>query len=429
MNSENIMKLVEQIHIERGLSKETILQVMEQALAPALRRQQGGLDDSNVRVSINRQTGEISAIRDNIPIKIGDLSSLIGVQTTRQIWMQRLRDAERDMIYDHYHPLIGSLVTGDVYRVSRSKGSDRNGGRFPDGSKNDVGRINMITVRLGRDEAILPRSEMVPGEIFREGDQISAVVRDVSRSGSRVKIVLSRKHDDVVRRLLELECPEIADGVVEIKAVSRDPHRRSKVAVATDDPNIDLIGACVGTRGARTRAVTDALQGERIDIVLWSDDLQEFIRNALRPANIDEVILCPQVGRALVVLKPEQKKPAIGTRGQNVRLVSKLCQIDLEIMTSEELDDHIFRAKDCFATLKGVTPELIDTLTGAGCFTFYDLSVIEPDFLQAVGGLTREEALDIIDQADKLAEEDESAQGADIFPPDDMGNPDMRPEM
>jgi N utilization substance protein A len=262
---------------------------------------------------------------------------------------------------------------------------------------------------LGNVEAILPRSEQIPGETHHPNERIRAVVCEVRPQGNKVKVVLSRARRELVARLFEQEIPEIAEGVITVEAISREPGQRSKVAVRSSDQRVDCVGACVGVRGNRIKNIIDELAGERIDIVRYSDDPQVLISNALAPAEVDQVILCPKIGRAIVLVREDQLSLAIGRRGQNVRLASKLSGWDIEIMTQEELEDQAVRAMEHFGQIEGVTDELADKLVGEGYLSYDDLSVIEPDVLVALGGLTEEEVERITEQAEQKAEEAERA--------------------
>jgi N utilization substance protein A len=233
------------------------------------------------------------------------------------------------------------------------------------------------------------------------------VVSEVKKSGTRVKIVLSRTSQHFVQRLFEQEIPEITDGVIEIRAMAREPGYRSKVAVSSTDQRVDSVGACVGVRGNRIKNIVDELGGERIDIVRWSDDLQVLIPNALQPAEVEEVILCQMLGRAIVLVREDQLSLAIGRRGQNVRLGSKLSGWDIEIMTRDELDEQLEQALGGFGSIEGVSEDLADRLVGEGFLSYDDLSVIEPSDLAEMGGLTEEQVQQIVEQAEARAAEAE----------------------
>ena len=265
------------------------------------------------------------------------------------------------------------------------------------------------TVTLTNVEAILPKGEQIPGETHHANERVRATVYEVKKAGSRVKVILSRTKPHLVQRLFEQEIPEIAEGVIEIRAIAREPGYRTKVAVSSTDQRVDCVGACVGVRGNRIKNIVDELAGERIDIVRYSDDMQVLIPNALQPAEVEEVILCQMLGRAIVLVQEDQLSLAIGRRGQNVRLASKLCGWDIEIMTREELDEQIEQAVAGYSSLEGVEPELAERLVGEGFLSYDDLSVIEPDALMEMGGLTAEQVDRIVQQAEVKAAEAEKA--------------------
>jgi N utilization substance protein A len=224
-----------------------------------------------------------------------------------------------------------------------------------------------------------------------------------------VKVILSRTRPQLVQRLFEQEVPEIIDGVIEVRAMAREPGYRSKVAVSSSDQRVDCVGACVGVRGNRIKNIVDELGGERIDIVRWDDNLEVLIPNALQPAEVEQVILCKMLGRAIVLVREDQLSLAIGRRGQNVRLASKLSGWDIEIMTQDELAESIDRAVGGFSQLEGMTQDLAERLVEEGFLSYDDLSVIEPDALMEMGGLSEDEVNTIVEQAEERALEAEAA--------------------
>jgi N utilization substance protein A len=385
MNPNEILRIVDAIHRDKNIEKEIVFEGIEAALVSAAKKQYG--EEEDIVVHIDRKDGSISGTHNGIPLDPEETVGRIGAQTAKQVMIQKIREAERDALHDEYHELIGQMITGVVQRYE--------GGA--------------ATVQLNNVEAILPRSEQIPGETHHPNERVRATVFEVRKVGSRVKVILSRTRPQLVQRLFEQEIPEIADGVIEVKAMAREPGYRSKVAVSSSDQRVDSVGACVGVRGNRIKNIVDELAGERIDIVRWSDDLQVLIPNALQPAEVEEVILCQMLGRAIVLVREDQLSLAIGRRGQNVRLASKLCGWDIEIMTREELDESIERAVGGFSSLTGVDDGLAEKLVGEGFLSYDDLSIIEPDSLMEMGDLTEEQANEIVTQAELKAQEAEQA--------------------
>lgn len=384
MQPDEVRKFVDQLHADKRISKEEIISIIEQAMAAAASKNAGG--NADIAVHIDRNSFAISVYRDNVPLSTAEISKRIGAQSARQMITQKLREAEKNMVYDEFHSLLNEIVTGRVNRV---------------------GRNTIVLLKNDEVEALLPAQEQVPGEQLRLDGRISAMVVEVDKNGngSKIRIVLSRSRPDYVRRLFEREVPEIADGMIEIKEISREPGHRTKVAVYSREPRIDLVGSCVGQRGARIRAIRDELSGgEQIDVIPWSDSPEEFIKNALQPAVVDEVILCSILGRAIVLVQEGQRKIAIGQRGQNVRLASRLCGWDIDIFTHEDLQSNLERAVAEFGSIDGVSGDLADHLVAEGFLTYDDLSLIEPDVLMDFGQLSQEEADAIIDEAEKRAE-------------------------
>ncbi len=389
MNPNEVLRIVDAIHRDKNIDKEIVIQAIEAALISAARKNYG--DDANIVIQIDRNDGSIRGTMNGEPLDPEETVGRIGAQTAKQVIIQKIREAERDALFDEYYELSGQMVGGVV---------QRNEGRA-------------TTVSLGNVEAILPRGEQIPGETHHANERVRATVFDVRKEGSRVKVILSRTRPHLVQRLFEQEIPEIAEGVIEVRAMAREPGYRSKVAVSSADQRVDCVGACVGVRGNRIKNIVDELAGERIDIVRWNDDMQVLIPNSLQPAEVDEVILCKMMGRAIVLVREDQLSLAIGRRGQNVRLASKLCGWDIEIMTQDELQEQIESAVAGFSALEGVTDELAERLVGEGFLSYDDLSVIEPDDLMEMGELATEVVDRIIEQAEEKAEEAEQAAAAE----------------
>src|SRR5438552_2729265 len=379
MNGADVLRIVDMMHRDKNIPKDVIFEGIEAALQLATQKQYGM--EAEIAISIDRDSGEIKAQKGDLVIDPGELGR-IAAQSAKQVMIQKIREAECNAIFDEYAAMKGDLVHGTVQRFE--------------------GRA--ATVTLGKSEAILPRGEQIPGETHHVGERIKAVILDVRKVGHRVKIILSRTHPDFVRRLFENEIPEIADRTIEIKALAREAGYRAKIAVSSIDLKVDCVGACVGVRGSRIKNVVEELNGERIDIVRWNDSLQVMIPNALQPAQIEEVFLYPRLGRAIVLVKEDQLSLAIGRRGQNVRLASKLVGWDIEIMTLDELNEGIERAEHWFRNIPGITSEVVEAFITEGFLSFDDLTFLEPAEMSELGGVDEGLSEEIIAFAEEAAE-------------------------
>ncbi|MFO0909957.1 MAG: transcription termination factor NusA [Isosphaeraceae bacterium] len=379
--SVDLVRIVDSIHRDKNIPKDVLWEGIQSALQTAAKKHYP--EAGEIIVVIDHDTGDIAATKDGERMN-PELLGRIAAQTAKQVIIQKIREAERDSLFEEFEDQRGDLVTGTVQR-------------FEGGA---------VLVNLGKTDALLPRSEQIPGESYHPTERIRAVILDVKKVGQRVKIILSRTHPDFVRRLFELEIPEIADQIISIRALAREAGYRSKVAVSSIDAKVDAVGACVGVRGTRIKNIVDELGGERIDIVRWNESLQVLIPNALQPAEIEEVMLCQLLGRAIVLVREDQLSLAIGRRGQNVRLASKLVGWDIEIMTSEELDELIEKAVNAFTRIEGVDTDTAEKLVEQGILSYDDLSVMEvPLLVNTIEGLTEEQAEDIVARAEVLAEE------------------------
>jgi len=388
MNGPEVLRLVDTISRDKNVDPEIVFEGIEQAILSAAKRHYG--EDREVTININRSSGEPSVTLDSAPLpkeELGDLLGRIAAQTAKQVMIQKIREAERDSLFDEFNQMRSQMVTGAITRVDQGAAS----------------------VNIGKIEALLPKSEQIPGETYKVGERIRCIVLEVRKSGTRIKVILSRVHPELVRRLFEVEIPEVAERVIVVRSLAREAGYRSKVAVSCSDNSVDAVGACVGVRGSRIKTIVEELGGERIDIVRWNDNLQVLIPNALQPAETEDVILCPMLGRVIVLVREDQLSLAIGKRGQNVRLGSKLVGWDIEVMTREELDEQLDRSVSAFSAVPHMTDELAETLVSQGFFSFADLSVIEPDQFQELSGLTDEQCEEVIEFADheSLREEEE----------------------
>ena len=385
MNGPEVLRIVDAIHRDKKIDEAIVFEGIEQAILSAARKHYG--EDSALIVSIDRKTGQVTATNDGAPIPEDELIDLgrIAAQTAKQVMIQKIREAERDTLFDEYTERRTQLITGTVTRVDQS----------------------VTTVTFDKVEALLPRSEQIPGESHKVGDRVRAIILEVRKQGTRIKVVLSRKHADLVRRLFEVEIPEVTERIIEVRSLSREAGYRSKVAVSCFDNSIDPVGACVGVRGSRIKTIIEELDGERIDIVRWNDSLPVLIPNALQPAEVEDVIMCPMLGKVIVLVREDQLSLAIGKMGQNVRLASKLVGWDIDVMTREELDQQLDSSVKAFSTIPHLTEDLSESLVSQGFFSFEDLSVIEPDHLQELSGLSEAECEAIVAQAEVEAEREE----------------------
>jgi N utilization substance protein A len=311
MNLGEFMRLVDATARERGLDKEVIITHIEHALIQAAQKRFDAVGEFTL--TIDRETGEIHAFEDDKPVDLEKLGRIVA-NIAKQVFVQALKESERDKLYDEFLPREHTILSGTVMREERG----------------------MIIVSLSsRAEAILPKEEQIPGEVYRPGSVVRAFVLSVGKKGQRVRIVLSRTHSHFVKELFRAEIPEIADGLIEVKGIVREPGRRTKIAVASTDPRIDPVGACVGMRGSRITKVTDELGGEKIDIIPWAEDPAQFIENSLKPARVLRISYDHFRDRARVVVSQDQLPLAIGKAGQNVRLSARLTRYKIDVMAEE----------------------------------------------------------------------------------------------
>ena len=355
MNQEMI-RIVENISRDKNIDKESIFQDLEAAMVSAARKHFGVQPTSEVEivVSIDRTSGAIRAFKDDDEIDIQKLGR-IPAQTAKQVMIQKIKSDERDSIFAQYVQRKGEIASGTV-------------ARFEGGS--------LIVNIESRVEAIMPRAEQITGESHHPSERIRAMILDVRESSSQVKIVLSRTHPDFIRRLFELEVPEVAEGIIEIKSLARESGYRTKVAVETLDDKVDPVGACVGVRGSRIRNIVDELGGEKIDIVRWSDSSQVLIANALAPAKVSEIAICFELGRATVVVTEDQLSLAIGKHGQNVRLAARLTGWDIDILTPTEYNKEVDRLTACIKGIEEVEDSFVDKLLALGVISVLDLEEV-----------------------------------------------------
>lgn len=396
-NRLELLQIADLVAREKAIDKDIVLEAMEEAIQKAARSRYGA--ENEIRAQIDKNTGDIRLFRvlevveevenpaveinledakkDKPDAEIGDYlaSSLppmdfgrIAAQTAKQVIVQKVRDAERQRQYDEYKDRVGETITGVVKRVEYGN----------------------VIVDLGRAEAIMRRDQVIPREHIRQNERIRGFIYDVRRENRGPQIFMSRTKPEFMAALFAQEVPEIYDGIIEIRSVARDPGSRAKIAVISNDPGIDPVGACVGMRGSRVQAVVNELQGEKIDIIPWSPDVASFIVNALQPAEVSKVVLDEERSRVEVVVPDDQLSLAIGRRGQNVRLASQLTGWTIDIMTeaeeSERRQEEFMTQSKRFVEALDVDDTLAHLLVAEGFTEVEEIAYVEPEELLAVEG-------------------------------------------
>ena len=370
MNPETL-RIIDSIARDRNIDRELLVRDLEQAMISAAKKHFNSLDAEEFGCRMDPVTGEITIWRNIDPEFEGGeptrelipLSTLgrIPAQTAKQVMIQRFREDERTSLLEEFSKRQGEIVTGTAHRYE--------GGA--------------LVVQVDRAEGFMPRSEQIPGEQFHPGDRVRCLILDVREAGSQVKIVLSRSHPDFIRRLFEAEVPEVAERVIEIKAMAREAGFRTKIAVSSIDAKVDPVGACVGVRGSRIRNIVDELAGEKIDIVRWNESSQILIGNALKPAEVEEVSLCFELGRGTVIVREDQLSLAIGRRGQNVRLGARLTGWDLDILTPAEFAKSLETLEQTVRPIEGVVDEMLDRMGALGMISVFDIEEVGVEVLEA----------------------------------------------
>ncbi len=409
-NRLELLQIADAVAREKSIDRQIVVDAMQDAIAKAARSRYGA--ETDVHAEINTKTGELrlarhlqvveavenpaieitvdEAKRHNPAAQVGDVIAdplppfdfgRIAAQSAKQVIVQKVREAERDRQYDEYKDRIGEIVNGAVKRVEYGN----------------------VFVDLGRGEAIIRRDEMIPRETFKVGDRARAYVYDVRREPRGPQIFLSRTHPQFMAKLFGQEVPEIYDGIVEVKAVARDPGSRAKIAVISRDSSIDPVGACVGMRGSRVQAVVGELQGEKIDIIPWSPDVATFVVNALQPAEVAKVVLDEEADKIEVVVPDEQLSLAIGRRGQNVRLASQLTGWDIDILTeaeeSERRQKEFVQRTDLFMNALNVDETVGQLLASEGFRNVEELAYVDLSELASIEGFDEDTAGEIQSRA------------------------------
>ncbi|MDG1007418.1 MAG: transcription termination factor NusA [Alphaproteobacteria bacterium] len=433
-NKLELLQIADAVAREKGIEMDIVLSAMADAIQKAAKARYG--QENDIRVDIDPKTGETKLLRvvtvvelvenddteislaiaqrDNAEAKLGDevIDELppvefgrIATQAAKQVIVQRVREAERERQYEEFKDRVGEIINGVVKRVEYGN----------------------AVLDLGRSEAVVRRDNLIPREVFRPGDRIRAYIQNVRREQRGPQVILSRTDPAFMSKLFMQEVPEIYDGVIEVRAVARDPGSRAKIGVISNDPGIDPVGACVGMRGSRVQAVVNELQGEKVDIIPWSPDPAAFIVNALAPAEVTKVVLDEDVQRIEVVVPDEQLSLAIGRRGQNVRLASQLSGWDIDIMTeaqeSERRQSEFAERTALFMHALDVDEMIAQLLASEGFATVEEVAYVPVEEITYIEGFDEETAQEIQNRArDHLDRENEKldAQRKEMGVGDDL---------
>ncbi|MDD5432776.1 MAG: transcription termination factor NusA [Candidatus Omnitrophica bacterium] len=394
--SQEILAIVEQIEREKGIKKEVLVEAIESALLSAAKKVIDVKPDDELTVEFDLNSGKIRAFRNKEEITSIDFGR-IAASTARQVIIQKLREAEKDVVFGEFQSKVGEIVSGTVYRFEKG---------------------NIVIDLLGKAEGLLLKREQSPKEEFKQGQRIRAFIVEVKKDAKGPQIILSRAHANFVKKLFELEVPEIYEGIVEIKSISRQPGDRTKISVCSKNDKVDSVGACVGMRGNRVRNIVNELQGEKIDIVRYNEDIKEYIKNALSPAEVSEIKLDKEKMKAEVIVADDQLSLAIGKHGQNVRLASKLIGWELDIRTKttsaaagakkeeakKEVVEQAQEVKEgtSIEELPGVGEKTLSSLKDAGINSVEDILNSNPEDLTKIKGIGQKKAEKLIEEAKKL---------------------------
>ncbi|RLG28282.1 transcription termination/antitermination protein NusA, partial [Methanosarcinales archaeon] len=378
MNKE-FLSILEQLEREKGLDKKVLIEAVKQALVIAAKKiAKITAPHAEVKVEVNPDNGEIHVWIGKEEI-VSQEFGRIAAQTARQVIIQRIREAEKDNIYNEFKDKVGQIMGGLVYRIEKS---------------------GVIVDLLGKTEGIIPKNLLSPLDKFKLGDRLKALIVEVRRD-KRPQVILSRRHENLVKKLFELEVPEICEGIVEIKSIAREVGERTKIAVYSKDEKVDCVGACVGIRGSRVKNIIEELRGEKIDIVRWHEDIKEFIKAALSPAVVSKIEIDRKMKRAQVIVPSDQLSLAIGKKGQNVRLASRLVGWEIDVRTKEMLTESLKE----LSKLKSVTKRTAQVLVNAGYCKVKDLAKADVKDLKKIKGIGEKKAERIIEEAKRISDE------------------------
>ncbi len=433
--ASDLLKVLEQVGREKGVEKDTLIQTLEEAVKAAARKKLG--QNYDLEINFNEELGEIeifefkevveeitnpnleisleeahehdpdAVIGDSIGMRMEtDELGRVAAQSAKQVIMQRLREAERNIVYDDFKDRRGEIIHGIVQRFDKGA----------------------IIVNLGKAEAELPVKEQIPKESYKQGDRIRAYILEVKQFSRGPQIILSRTHPNFLSMLFENEVPEISEGIVSIIQVAREPGSRAKIAVTSRDVDVDPVGACVGMKGSRVQAVVQELRGEKIDIVTWDTDPAKFICNALAPAEIVRVIVDEANHSMVVVVPDDQLSLAIGRRGQNVRLASKISGWNLDVTSESEYNKDLKDSYNSLLSLEGVGEAIATDLYQEGFRSIEDIASTSVDELANIDGLSKKDAAELIVTAKEYLKEGDEKPSEPETSTDEGPEEDMSPD-
>ena len=419
----NLNFVIDQVGKDKGIDRKVIIEALEQAVLTASRKKYG--HQGEIEVHYNEEAGEVelflfkqvvedvtnpeieisleegqeldseAQLGDSLGVKLNTDFGRIGAQTAKQVIIQKVRDAERENIYNEYKDRKGDLISGAVQRLEKGN----------------------VFINIGRAEAVLPVKEQIPGEVYRQGERIRAYILEVQKNSKGPQIFLSRTHPGFVSKLFELEVPEVSEGVIKIISAAREPGERAKISVYSSSRDVDPVGACVGMRGSRVQSVVQELRGERIDIIPWSQDQAKYVCSALAPAKISRVYIDEENRHMEMVVADDQLSLAIGKKGQNVRLGSKLTGWRIDIKSESRMEKISSEILEKFKGLPHVGDVHSRVLYNEGFRSMKELAEVDPEELARMLEVEKDQALEIVEAARQTAEGVVRSEGADAKAP------------
>jgi N utilization substance protein A len=401
----NLSFIIDQVGKDKGIDRKVIIEALEQAVLTASRKKYG--HQGEIEVHYNEEAGEIELFQfkqvveevmnpaseisieegkaldsevelgDSLGVKLTTDFGRIGAQTAKQVILQKVREAERDNVFNEFRDRKGDLISGTVQRMERGN----------------------LYINIGRAEAVLLAKEQIPGETYRQGERLRAYILDVQKNSKGPQIFLSRTHPGFITKLFEMEVPEISDGIIKTISAAREPGERAKISVYSSNRDVDPVGACVGMRGSRVQAVVQELRGERIDIIPWSQDTAKYVCNALAPAKISKVFIDEENRHMEVVVADDQLSLAIGKRGQNVRLASKLTGWKIDIKSESKMEKISAEILDAFKGLPYIGDVTSRVLYNEGFRSLKEVAEVDPEELAKVLEIEKEKAVEIVTRA------------------------------